>query len=172
MPFFKPKPKSARQKAQRTQMRVAARVACCAYIVFYVIIPMMKPPTAEETMDPNLRLGIAIAFIVTVAVIMVFTIREIIVYWKAGYFKAEAYTDDPDTQSAAGTEDPAAEPLKLADLGEDDPDDDSDDDDYGDDDPDDDDYYYDDDSEDEADAVIADETGGGEADGTGGGEAG
>lgn len=105
MALFKQKPKSAQQKAQRTQMRVFVRLACCAYIVFYVIIPMLKPPETEETMDPRLRLGIVIAFIAVVAFIVVITIREIIIYWKAGYFKASAYTDDPEIAGALDSDD-------------------------------------------------------------------
>lgn len=75
-------------------MRVFVRLACCVYIVVYVIIPMLRPPDAEETMSRALRIGIAAAFSAVVAAFVVITIREIIIYWKAGYFKADAYTDD------------------------------------------------------------------------------
>ena len=101
MALFKSRPRTAQQKAQRTQMRVLARVACCAYIVFYVVVPMLKEPAGDDSMQPAMRVGIAVAFIVAVAVIAAFTVREIVLNWKAGFFKAEAYTDDPEIGGGA-----------------------------------------------------------------------
>ena len=99
MPFFKKRPRTAQQKAQRTQMRIFAKLACCAYIVFYVIIPLLRAPAEEESMSPELRYGISAAFIVAVAVIAVLTVREIVLFWKAGLFTADAYEDDEEAWS-------------------------------------------------------------------------
>ena len=127
-------------------MRVLARLACCAYLVFYVIIPMLRPSDGEETMNPSLRVGIAIGFIVVVALITVFTIKEIVQSWKAGLFKADAYSDD--LASDDGDPDGGADESGAREDDEDESDEDEDDDEYYD--EEDDAYYYDDeDDEDE-----------------------
>ena len=82
-------------------MRILARVACCAYLVFYVIIPMLKPPVEDETMSPEWRIGIAVVFIIAVAAIVGITAREVVINWKAGLFKADAYSDDPEIGGVA-----------------------------------------------------------------------
>ena len=94
MSLFKKKPKTAQQKAQMTQMRILTRVACCAYIVFYVIVPLLKPSLDGAVMNPALRIGIAAAFIAAVVAILAVTAKEAMRTWKAGLFKADAYTDD------------------------------------------------------------------------------
>jgi len=138
MPFFKKRPKTAKQKAQGTQMRILIRLACCAYIVFYVIIPMLRPTSGEDTMNPTVRVAIAIAFIVIVAVIFALTINETIRTWKAGLFRADAYTDDTAEGQESGNQNPEIESGDDSDGDGDS--DDTDDDEYE--------YYEDDDEED------------------------
>ena len=94
--MFKKKPKTAQQKAQRAQLRIFARLACCAYIVFYVVIPLIRETPEENGMNPTLMVFIVSAFIAIVAVIVVLTIIEIHRSHKSGLFKAEGYTDDEE----------------------------------------------------------------------------
>ena len=94
MPFFKNRPKTAQQKAQRTQMRVFMRLVCCAYIVFYVIVPLIRDEPSSDGMNPTVRIAVVVVFSVVTAVLMVLTVIELIRSWKAGLFKADAYKDD------------------------------------------------------------------------------
>ena len=126
-------------------MRILVRLACCAYLVFYVIIPMLKPQAGEDTMNPALKIVFVAAFIVAVIVIMTLTVREVITNLKKGYYKAEAYTDDPGVGVAAGIAGDAGEEEEAEDEAEDDEDDEGD---YEDDEGDYDDDEGDDDEED------------------------
>ena len=94
MPFLKKKPKTAQQKAQSAQMRILLRLACCAYIIFYVIIPLIRDAPEPDSMDPTLKTVVIVAFSAITAAIIVFTIIEFVRNWKAGFYKAAAYTDD------------------------------------------------------------------------------
>ena len=105
-------------------MRIVARVACCAYIIFYVVVPMLRTPAGEDSMNPRLKLGFAIGFIVIVAAIVIATTREVITNWKAGYFKADAYDDDPgiagadEDEEETGVEDETGEEDETEDEDE------------------------------------------------------
>ena len=94
MSLFKKRPKTAQQKAQRAQMRIVLRVFCCAYMVFYIIIPLLREAPEEDNMNPTLRFVIVAAFIAFTAVILVISVIDFYRSWKAGLFKAEAYEDD------------------------------------------------------------------------------
>ena len=85
-------------------MGVLLRLACCAYLVFYVIVPMLRGSSAEDGMSPTLKLAIAIAFIVVTAAILVFTAVEFVRNWKAGYNNAASYTDDGADENGDGPE--------------------------------------------------------------------
>ena len=104
MPIFKKRPKTAQQKAQGAQMRILVRVLCCAYIIFYVIIPLIRDVPDESSMSPTIRTIIIAAFIIITAAIIVVTIFEVIRNWKAGLYKATAYTDDGDGNSESEDE--------------------------------------------------------------------
>ena len=99
-------------------MRILARVACCAYLVFYVIVPMLKPTVEEDTMSPEWRIGIAIVFIVAVVAIAGVTVREIVINWRAGLFKADAYSDDPGIGGVADEAESAGEGDEGIDEGD------------------------------------------------------
>ena len=96
----KKRPRTAQQKAQGAQMRIAVRLACCAYIVYYVIVPLISNPPGEDEINPTFRIAILIAFILAVAGITVFTALEIYRGWKAGIFKASGYKDDVVNQES------------------------------------------------------------------------
>ena len=139
MPLFKKRPRTAQQKAQRAQMRIFARLACCAYMVYYVIIPLIRDNPADDSgasgMSPTLRIAIITAFSVITAVLLVLSILEVVKGVKAGEYKATSYSDDEGlfvAESAGGGSGENSES-------------DDDVDDYGDDE----DYEYDDDEEDE-----------------------
>ena len=70
-------------------------MACCVYLVFYVIIPLIRTSSDEnDTMNPALKSAIIAVFIAVTATFFVVTIIEVVRNWKAGNFKATAYTDD------------------------------------------------------------------------------
>ena len=76
-------------------MRILVRILCCAYIIFYVIIPLIRDvPEEESSMSPTFRFIVIAAFIAITAVIIIVSIIEVVRNWKAGLYKASAYTDD------------------------------------------------------------------------------
>lgn len=131
-------------------MQILVRLACCAYIIFYVIVPMLKPTADTDAMSPTARVAVAVAFIAAVVLIIAITVREVIKNWKAGLYKADAYKDDPGVWGPAGADEIGESAEESAGYngggGEDDEEDDDDEED-GEDDEDDDDDDYDDDEE-------------------------
>jgi len=57
---------------------------------------MMRDNVDDGGMSPVLKTVIIAAFIIITAVIIIFTVIEIVRNWKAGLYKASAYTDDVD----------------------------------------------------------------------------
>ena len=94
--MFKRRPKTAQQKAQRAQIRIFLRFAVCAYLVYYIIIPMLRDESQTEGMNPTFKLVVICLFIAVTAVIVVVSIFEIIANLRAGVYKPSAYTDDED----------------------------------------------------------------------------
>ena len=102
MALFGKKPRSAQQKAQWAKTRIMIRAAALAYIIFYVLIPLINAsPEDVESMNPILRWSIVVAFGVVTAALIVQTTLEYIRNQKAGNYKAEAYTDDPELSEAS-----------------------------------------------------------------------
>jgi len=118
MAFFKKRPKTAQQKAQGAQMRILIRFLCCAYIIFYVIIPLMRDvPDGDSSMSPTFRLTVVAVFIAVTAAIIVFTIVEVIRNWKAGLYKATAYTDDESENLKFGIRNSESEDEENSEFG-------------------------------------------------------
>ena len=92
--LFKKRPQTAQQKAQRAQTRVFVRLACCAYIIFYIILPLIRNPSEEDGINHTWKIIVVTAFIAGTAAIIIVTIIEIARNWKAGLYKASAYKDD------------------------------------------------------------------------------
>jgi len=80
-------------------MRIFLRLACCAWLVFYVIVPNLRPQPEGETIDPALRIITVVFFIAATAFILVITFTEYMRNKKAGKYNADAYEDDPDPES-------------------------------------------------------------------------
>jgi len=165
MSIFGRKAATAQQKAQRAQMRIFVRLACCAYLIYFVIVPLIQPASEEDTMSPAVRVVAIVAFILATAAILLFTIRELVVNWKAGKFKAGAYEDDADIKaggisadSKAGDSsgDMASDDEDYIDDDDEDDDDDDFDDEDDDDEDDDDDDLLDDDNDDFDDDDVCD----------------
>ena len=94
MPFFKKKPQTAQQKAQKAQLNIVIRLACCGYLIFYVIIPLIRDRSEQGNLSPTLKIIIIAAFIAITAGIIIMTIVEAVRKWRTGSFKASHYSDD------------------------------------------------------------------------------
>ena len=81
-------------------MQVLLRAVCCGYLVFYVIIPLIRDSSDENSISPTLRIAIIVVFSVLTAAIIIFTILEMIRNRKAGLYKATAYKDDVSEEDA------------------------------------------------------------------------
>jgi len=95
MSLFGNRPRTAQQKAQWAKTRIMIRGAALVYIVFYVVLPMIRADVEEaDAINPTLRIAIIVFFIVVCIALSIGTILEYIRNNKAGLYKAEAYTDD------------------------------------------------------------------------------
>jgi len=95
MALFGNKPKSAQQKAQWAKTRLLLRTVCLVYLVFYVIVPLIRTPAeGEEALDPVLRYIIIAVFIIVTGVFSALTGLEYYRNRKAGLYNADAYEDD------------------------------------------------------------------------------
>ena len=161
MAFFKPRPKTSQQKAQRAQIGIAARIIGCGYLV-YIVVQMFKIAPEDESMSMNVKIAIAVVFIAAAAVLAVITLLEFYRNFRGGFYKAETYSDDVNPAllesdgegggegSGEGSEAAAAESsdhpeLPGADVSDDDNEDDEDDEDEDDDEYDEDEYDEDED---------------------------
>ena len=130
MAFFKDKPRTAHQKAQRAKTSLMIRAVALFYLVFFVIVPLIdNEPEDAASFSPVLRFAIIAFFIIVTAVIAIFTVLEYIRNNKAGRYKAEAYEDD---EGVEGVEESAEEDSAEDETDDDDDEYDDDDDDYGD----------------------------------------
>ena len=171
MALFRKKAATAQQKAQRAQMRIFIRFACCAYLIYFVIVPLFKPPAEGDSMSPTIRIVAIVAFIAATAAILIFATKELVVNWKAGMYKADAYEDDSDEEAddkdsalgaiGAGDRNSRDADGSEPDDGNDDDNEDNDeyneDDEYEDDD--DDEYEYEDDEDEDGDDKCEDNDG-------------
>ena len=95
MALFGNKPKSAQQKAQWAKTRILLRAVCLVYLIFYVIVPLIRTPQdGEEAIDPVLRIIIIAVFVIVTGVFSVLTILEYLRNRKEGRYEAGAYEDD------------------------------------------------------------------------------
>jgi len=134
MAFFKDKPRTAHQKAQRAKTSLMIRAVALFYLIFFVIVPLVDTePEEAASLNPVVRYAIIAFFIIVTVAIGVFTVLEYIRNNKAGRYKAEAYKDDEGVEVAeeSAEEDPAEDETDEGDEGDEEYDDD--DDEYGDD---------------------------------------
>ena len=145
MSIFGNKPRTAQQKAQSAKMRLMIRLVACLYLVFYIIIPMLRDAPDDDSMPLVWRVIIITFFIISVGVVAGISLKEYLIKRKTGGFKPEAYEDDP------GIVKPEEEHDTDDDPDDDDYDyeDDDDYDEYDDEDDYDEDDYEDDDEDDE-----------------------
>jgi len=93
MALFKPKPKTSKEKAQKAQFGIFARLVGCAYLV-YIIVKLLQTSDEDEVLNETLKIIILIVFSLAAVAIVTVTIIEFIRSLRAGYYKADAYTDD------------------------------------------------------------------------------
>ena len=102
MSFFGKKPKTAQQKAQMAKTRIMLRGAALFYVVFFIIVPMIRADSGD--MDPVLRYAIIAFFIIACGVLIVLTVMEYMRGQKAGHYNEEGYTDDEDESDGSVTD--------------------------------------------------------------------
>jgi len=130
MSLFGNRPRSAQQKAQWAKTRLVLRGAALAYLVVFIIIPMINPkPEDIDAMNPIVRYAIIAFFIIACGGLIIVTIRDYFRSQKNGLFSPEAYEDDEVDDVGESTDSSDDE-----DESEDYDDDDEDDEDYDDDD--------------------------------------
>jgi len=134
-------------------MRIFVRLACCAYMIFYIILPLIRETSGSESgLDPTLRVVIIGAFIAITAVVLALSVREVVLGIRSGSYRPGAYEDDDGVLIPSGALD---EPQPD---GEDEDDEDEDEDEEDDEDEDEDeDYDGDDENEDDEDEDDEDE---------------
>jgi len=141
MGFFSGGPKTAEQKAKGAKSRILFRIAAIAFLVFYVIIPMINPdPEVAEEINPTFRYLAIVGFSLAVIGVGIVTAREYIKSKKAGLFDSSAYTDDEGIAAAADNTENSSDDTDASVVDGEEDEDYGDDEDYDEDDEDDEDY--------------------------------
>jgi hypothetical protein len=88
------KERTPKEKADRAQKGMIARLAGCAYLI-YVVYQLLKSTfNKEETPDSTWVIVIAIVLFVLAAVVITITVIDFFRCWKQGMFRASTYEDD------------------------------------------------------------------------------
>ena len=115
--LFGKKDKDSRKRNPLTPFRIVLHLAICGYLIFAVILPLIRAAPDEHGMNPIVAVLIIVVFVGATAF---FTINKIIDArraWKAGLFKQQTSVDgfqDPDTENSDAADD------TVEDSGEDD----------------------------------------------------
>ena len=142
MSFFKPRPRTAQQKAQTAKTRLMFRGVAIIFIVFYVIVPMLNSESElAQEVSATVRYLTAAGFSLAVIGLGTVTVLEYFKSKKAGLFDAKAYTDDEGV--------PVFHNENSTDDGDETSDEDDDEDEFNDEDYDDDEEYDDEEYEEE-----------------------
>ena len=100
MALFNKRPKTSKQKAQKAQLNILARLLGSGYLL-YIIYQMVTTPYEEDGMNPTLKIIVVAFFLCAAITIITFTIIELVRNFKAGVYKEESYDDDPGVWSGA-----------------------------------------------------------------------
>lgn len=128
--FKRDSQRTPKQKAERAQMSIFARLAGCAYLI-YMMTKILRTPT-DQLPNPQISTLIAIGLIILSIVVIGFTISEFVKGLKSGRYKANTYEQaelanhlanreqQEDGNASSGTLDEAAQvPESSADEPED-----------------------------------------------------
>lgn len=82
--------RSPKQKAEKAQMNLIARLAGCGLLIYYVV-KLLSSPDAPRT---PIAILIGIVFIAAAAFVIVINIRDFIIGWKQGRYKQSTYEEE------------------------------------------------------------------------------
>lgn len=82
--------RTPKQKAEKAALNVLARLAGCAFLVYYVVQLL----TAADAPKTPVAIIIGIVFVIAAAVVIVINVLDFFRGWKEGRFKAETYAED------------------------------------------------------------------------------
>ncbi|MCL2226786.1 MAG: hypothetical protein FWB97_04050 [Oscillospiraceae bacterium] len=100
----KEKPRTSQQKAQRAQMRMFARLAGCAFLVFTIYEIATTPTTGDGAINPTLRIAVIIGFSCAAAFLAIASVVELVQKVRSGVYNAASYDDDPGVWGFDGNE--------------------------------------------------------------------
>ena len=100
MAFFNKRPKTSKQKAQKAQLNILARLLGSGYLL-YIIYQMVTTPYEEDGMNPTLKIVVVTFFLCAAITLIVFTVIELVRNYKAGVYKEASYEDDPGVWTGA-----------------------------------------------------------------------
>ncbi|NLA87697.1 MAG: hypothetical protein GX847_10560 [Clostridiales bacterium] len=83
--------RTPKQRADKALMNIVARLGGCGFLVYFVVQMMTVP--AEEKPDPTTATIVSAVFILIAAFLIFITIKDAIVGFKTGRFKASTYED-------------------------------------------------------------------------------
>jgi len=94
--------RTPKQKAEKAQLNIVARLAGCGFLIYYVI-KLLKTPN-EQTPGTTAATIVMIVLLVLAAVVIGITIMDLFRGYKAGRFNASTYEDDELTDYLANRE--------------------------------------------------------------------
>ena len=98
MALFNRREKTAREKANKAQLGILARLLGCAYLI-YLVITMLRSSTENDGLNPTMKIVIAALMLTASVVIVIFTLLEFLRNVKSGFYKEDAYLS-PEERAA------------------------------------------------------------------------
>lgn len=89
--FGSNKNRTPKQKAERAQLGIVARLAGCGYLI-YIMVKILRTPS--DTTPPVFKTVIAIVMLVLSIFVIILTLKEFVRGLKIGRYKASTYEEE------------------------------------------------------------------------------
>jgi len=103
---FKKRERTAREKANKAQMGVFARLIGCAYLIYLMITLLKTSGDATDGLNPTLKIAIAVVMLAISVFIISVTVIEFIRNLKSGYYKENTYFSPEERAAYEATLEP------------------------------------------------------------------
>ena len=108
MALFRKREKTAREKANKAQMGIFARLIGCGYLIYLMVNLINSPSDGSDGMSPTTKTVIAVVMLTISVVIVAFTLFEFVRNLKAGYYKESTYFSPEERAAYDATLEPEA----------------------------------------------------------------
>ena len=111
MALFKKREKTAREKANKAQMGIFARLIGCAYLIYVMITLLRSSGDSADGMSQTLKITIAVIMLAASAFVIVITVLDFIRNLKYGAYKESTYFSPEERAEHEAASDTAASDM-------------------------------------------------------------